>query len=217
MRPAVDQIRQRLRAQRPGRKIGHSPPGVGNAARPTTWVAGASLGKAPVRIARAIQKEIRINRLRFLDSGSGKQELTGRIERIGINFRHRRGSGTNEASMWVHYMFPSRAATWAHASKEQSAHKPSDRAYGRRLSPLELRPTARLRRKRSHDQASGSSSIRPKPERVSPSKGPESGRLKLPQPVKVGPRPGQQGGARRMGTAYRGCAFRDAVKGGEHG
>src|ERR1700730_1433816 len=31
------------------------------------------------------------------------------------------------------------------------------------------------------------------------------------------PRPGQQGGARRMDTAYRGCAFRNAVKGGEHG
>jgi hypothetical protein len=41
-------------------------------------------------------------------------------------------------------------------------------------------------RKRSHDHASGSGSIRPKSERVSPSKGPESGRLKLPQPVKVG-------------------------------
>jgi len=45
---------------------------------------------------------------------------------------------------------------------------------------------AQSRRKRSHDHASGSGSIRPKPERVSPSKGPESERLKLPQSVKVG-------------------------------
>jgi len=29
--------------------------------------------------------------------------------------------------------------------------------------------------------------------------------------------PGRQGGARRMDTAYPGCAFRNAVKGGEHG
>jgi hypothetical protein len=39
----------------------------------------------------------------------------------------------------------------------------------------------------------------------------------LPQPVKFGHRPAQQGGARRTDTAYRGRAFRDAVKGGEHG
>jgi len=42
------------------------------------------------------------------------------------------------------------------------------------------------RRKRSPDHASGSGSIRPKSERVSPSKGLESGPPKLPQPVKVG-------------------------------
>ena len=29
--------------------------------------------------------------------------------------------------------------------------------------------------------------------------------------------PGRQGGAHRMDTAYRGCAFRNAVKGGEDG
>jgi hypothetical protein len=45
-------------------------------------------------------------------------------------------------------------------------------------------PTGKTRRKRSHDHASGSRSIRPKSERVSPSKGPESGRLKLPQPLR---------------------------------
>ena len=46
--------------------------------------------------------------MRFLDSGSGEQEITGRIGRIGNYFRHRRGSGTNEASMSVHHMFASR-------------------------------------------------------------------------------------------------------------
>jgi len=69
MRPAVDQIRQHPCAQRTGRKIAYAPLRVGNAAR----VAGASLGKAPARVARAKQKEIRINRLRLLDSGSRPQ------------------------------------------------------------------------------------------------------------------------------------------------
>ena len=70
MRPAVDQIGQRLRAQRPGRKIGHAPLGVGNAALTAARVAGASLSETPLRIARAMQQGIRINRLKFLDSGS---------------------------------------------------------------------------------------------------------------------------------------------------
>jgi hypothetical protein len=51
--------------------------------------------------------------LRFLDSGSGKQEITGRIGRIGNSFRHQRAPGTNEASMSVHHMFPSRRANTA--------------------------------------------------------------------------------------------------------
>jgi hypothetical protein len=55
MRLAVEQIRQRLRARRPGRKVGHAPPGIRDPAR----VAGASLGKAPARIARPRQKGIR--------------------------------------------------------------------------------------------------------------------------------------------------------------
>src|SRR5258708_3875418 len=56
MRLAVDEIRQRLCAQRPGRKIGHAPLGIGNAARPAAPVAGASLGKAPARVARGRPK-----------------------------------------------------------------------------------------------------------------------------------------------------------------
>jgi hypothetical protein len=39
MRLAVEQIRQRLRAQRPGDKIGHAPLGIGDAARPAPRVA----------------------------------------------------------------------------------------------------------------------------------------------------------------------------------
>jgi hypothetical protein len=61
--------------------------------------------------------------LRFLDFGSGKQEITGSIGRIGDYFRHRRGSGTNETSMSVHPMFPSRAATRLPARIIQSERK----------------------------------------------------------------------------------------------
>jgi hypothetical protein len=39
MRLAVEQIRQRLRAQRPGDKIGHARLGIGDAARPAPRVA----------------------------------------------------------------------------------------------------------------------------------------------------------------------------------
>jgi hypothetical protein len=67
------------------------------------------MGETPVHIARATRRRIRTNRLRFLDSGSGKQEITGRLWRIGNYLRHRRALGTNEASMSVHHMFPSRA------------------------------------------------------------------------------------------------------------
>ena len=93
MRLAVEQIRQRLRAQRPGHKIGHTPPGIGDAARPTARVAGASLGKASARVACAGQDGIRIMYLTFLDSGFGKQRETASTRRIGNDFRHRRGSG----------------------------------------------------------------------------------------------------------------------------
>jgi hypothetical protein len=129
MRLAVDQIRERPRAQRPGRKIRHAPLGIGNAARPAARIAGASLGETPLRIARAMQKGIRVNRLKFLDSASGKQEIAGRIGQIGNYFRHRRGSETNEASMWVHRMFPSRAAAWAHAPRARHPQT-QDRRYG---------------------------------------------------------------------------------------
>jgi len=53
MRLAVEEIRQRLRAERPRQKIGHAPPGIANAARPTARVAGASFGEAALFIAPA--------------------------------------------------------------------------------------------------------------------------------------------------------------------
>ena len=85
MRLAVEQIRQCLRAQRPGHEIRHAPPGIGNAARPAARVAGASLGEAPARVARATQRGIRSKLLRFLNSWPGEQVITGRI---GGDFRH---------------------------------------------------------------------------------------------------------------------------------
>ena len=109
------------RVQRPGRKIGHAPLGIADAARPTAKIAGASLGETPARVARARQKEIRVNRLKFFNSLSGKQEITGTIRRIGNYFRHRRGSGTKEASIWVHPMFLSRRQNRS-PSRFQIAH-----------------------------------------------------------------------------------------------
>ena len=60
MRLAVEQIRQRLRAQRPSHEIRHAPLGIGDAARPATRVAGMARGEAPARVARAGGKEIRV-------------------------------------------------------------------------------------------------------------------------------------------------------------
>jgi hypothetical protein len=73
MRLAVDQIRQRLSAQWPRRKIGQAPPGIGDATRRATRVAGASLGKPSARMARSGETWIRSKSLRFLDSRPGKQ------------------------------------------------------------------------------------------------------------------------------------------------
>jgi hypothetical protein len=60
MRLAVEQIRQRRRAQLPSREIGHAPPWIVNAARPPARIAGASLCETPARLARARQKGIRL-------------------------------------------------------------------------------------------------------------------------------------------------------------
>jgi hypothetical protein len=56
---AVEQIRQRRRAQRPGHKIGHAPLAVADTARPASRVARASLGEPPACVARARRKGIR--------------------------------------------------------------------------------------------------------------------------------------------------------------
>jgi hypothetical protein len=56
---AVEQIRQRLGTQRSGHEIGYAPLGIGDAARPAPWVAGASFGEALARVARARQEGIR--------------------------------------------------------------------------------------------------------------------------------------------------------------
>jgi len=88
---AVEQIRQRLRAERPGHKLGHAPLGIADAARPALGVARDSLGEAPARVARARRKRIRTKWLIVHDYSTRKQP--GRIRRVGINVRHRRGSG----------------------------------------------------------------------------------------------------------------------------
>src|SRR5262245_26539606 len=91
MRLAVEQIGERLRAQRPGREIGHAASGIANAGWPPAQVARASLGKPPARIAPARRKGIRTKSLRFLGSGSRKQVITARRRRIGNDFRHLEG------------------------------------------------------------------------------------------------------------------------------
>ena len=47
--------------------------------------------------------------MKFLESRPGVQAVTGGRRRIGSDFRHQRGSGANEANIWVHYTFSSRA------------------------------------------------------------------------------------------------------------
>ena len=79
MRLPVEQLRQRLLTQRPGYKIGHTPPGIADAVRPPERVAGAALREAPARVACGRQKGIRTKRLRFQDSAFRKQERAGRI------------------------------------------------------------------------------------------------------------------------------------------
>jgi hypothetical protein len=53
IRLAVEEVRQRLRAQRAGEEIRGAPLGIGNAGRPAARVAGASSGEPPARVARA--------------------------------------------------------------------------------------------------------------------------------------------------------------------
>jgi len=130
MRLAVDQIRQRLRAQRPSRKVGHPPLGIGNAARPPPRIAGASLHETPSRVARTRQQGIRTKLLIFPDSRSGKQAITGRQWRIGNDFRHPQGSSAKEANLYVHYVFTSRPRGRANRMRsERSMGEPPSGAH----------------------------------------------------------------------------------------
>src|SRR5947209_6511518 len=101
MRLVIDEIRQRLRAQRPGEEIGHPAAGIADAARPAARIARAPLRKAPARIARARGEWIRSKCLRYLDSELGKQVRTGGRRRIRRDFRHSGGSGASKPSTWV--------------------------------------------------------------------------------------------------------------------
>jgi hypothetical protein len=60
-------------------------------------------------VARTRNEEIRTKSLRFFDSMSEKQVITGRQKWVINHFRHRRTSGANEAGISVHDMFTSRA------------------------------------------------------------------------------------------------------------
>ena len=67
---AIEQSEERFRAHRPRDQIGHAPLGIGDAARPATPVAGASLRKPSARIPLGSHGGIWTKRLRFLDLGS---------------------------------------------------------------------------------------------------------------------------------------------------
>jgi len=81
------------------------------------------------RASRARPRGIRVDRLKFLNSGSRKQEITGRIRRIGNYFRHRRGSGTNEAACGFMLCSSQGAAAWARAKRARHPQT-SDRRHG---------------------------------------------------------------------------------------
>ena len=78
MRPSVDQVRQRIRAQRPSRKVGHASLGIGNAAWPATRIPGATLGETPVRIARGAKRDqdqpIEIAQFRVRRTGDNRKD-----------------------------------------------------------------------------------------------------------------------------------------------
>ena len=94
----------------PGGRAARSvaPPGIGDAARPAAWVAGASFRAR----LRAGQQGIRIKQLIFLDSESGKQRMTRRQRRIGNGFgqtRHSRPKG-GSASIICSWYVPHQGA-----------------------------------------------------------------------------------------------------------
>jgi|SRR6516164_443227 hypothetical protein len=88
MRLAVEQLRQRLPAQRPGNEIGDAPPGVADAARPAPRVAGASFGEPPARVAREAKRDqdqvAEIPGYRFLEAGQSRTDQVNRQTMSGM-------------------------------------------------------------------------------------------------------------------------------------
>jgi hypothetical protein len=121
MRPAVDQVRQRPRAQRSGDEIGHASPRIGDAARTAPRIAGASYGETPVYIARDATRDqgqpIEIPRFGVRKTGDNRKDRTDRQL-----FPTSAAPGRNEASMSVHHMFHSRAAAPGAASPAGHRH-----------------------------------------------------------------------------------------------
>jgi hypothetical protein len=68
---AVDEIRQRLRAQPPSGGIGHPPPRIADAERPAARIARAPLRETPARVTQHTQPDIRIKPLKFPDMRPG--------------------------------------------------------------------------------------------------------------------------------------------------
>jgi hypothetical protein len=74
---------------------------------------GSALQGESARARRAREpKRIRNKSLRFLNSGPGKQAITGGRKQIGNNFRHQRGAPRQtSAGIWVHDTFRSSACS----------------------------------------------------------------------------------------------------------
>lgn len=125
MRPAVDQIRQCRRAQRPGCKIRHAPLEIGNAARPAARITGASLGDR-AREARGDQDQpIEIPRFRVRRTEDNRKNRADRqLFRTSAGLRDERGQ--HVGSLYV----PLKGRSMGHAPREQGTRKPSDRRCG---------------------------------------------------------------------------------------
>jgi hypothetical protein len=105
MRLAVEQIRQRRRAQLPSREIGHAPPWIGNAARPPERIAGASFCETPARVAREAERDqaqvIEIPGIEALGYRRLQEDAGGSSAVSGIGG----APGRTGPDMWVHYTF----------------------------------------------------------------------------------------------------------------
>jgi hypothetical protein len=97
MRFAVEQIRQRPLAQRPGDEIGNTPLGIGDAARPPERVARASLSEAPARVAREARRDqyqgVEIFGFHLWKAGGSRTEQVNRQQFPASATLHGRGFG----------------------------------------------------------------------------------------------------------------------------